>query len=142
DGDPGEVECTLSWIGTEVDEKTRTVQVRCVTDNPLIASATGEGEGQRRMRAHTFGTARIRVREERESVIVPSAAIQWDGANHLLFIPRTDGRSFAPRVVIPGISRDGYTEIVRGVGAGEAVVSAGSYALKSEIGREQAANRP
>ncbi|MGE5193462.1 MAG: efflux RND transporter periplasmic adaptor subunit, partial [Deltaproteobacteria bacterium] len=142
DGIPGEVECKLTWIGTEVDEKTRTVQVRGETDNPLVGSKSGPEGGQRLLRAHTFGTARIRVREERLTVMVPSSAIQWDGSRHLVFVPLPDGRSFQPRAVTLGISRDGQTEVVHGIAPGEAVVATGSYVLKSEIGREQTASGP
>ena len=41
-----------------------------------------------------------------------------------------------------GVSREGQTEVVQGIAPGEAVVSAGSYVLKSEMGREQTATRP
>jgi len=142
DGVPGEMECKLTWIGTEVDEKTRTVQVRGETDNPLVGSTPAGDGGQRLLRAHTFGTARIRVREERRTVMVPSSAIQWDGARHLVFVPLADGRSFQPRAVTLGISRDGQTEIVHGVGPDESVVATGSYVLKSEVGREQTSAQP
>jgi cobalt-zinc-cadmium efflux system membrane fusion protein len=140
DGVPGELECILTWIGTEVDEKTRTVQVRAVTDNPLVASPSQGRAGQRLLRAHTFGTARIRVREERRAVVVPGSAVQWNGTNHVVFIPQTDGKSFLARVVTPGVSRDGTTEIVRGIQRGEMVVAAGSHLLKSEMGRQQTAD--
>jgi cobalt-zinc-cadmium efflux system membrane fusion protein len=139
DGVAGELECTLTWIGTEVDEKTRTVQVRAVTENPLVASPSRGREGQRLLRAHTFGTARIRVREERRAVVVPGSAVQWNGANHVVFVPQSDGKSFLARVVTPGVSRDGSTEIVSGIEPGEMVVAAGSHLLKSEMGRQQTA---
>jgi cobalt-zinc-cadmium efflux system membrane fusion protein len=142
DGIPGEVECKLTWIGTEVDEKTRTVQVRGETDNPLVGTKTEAEGGQRLLRTHTFGTAGIRVREDRRTVMVPSSAIQWDGRQHLVFVPLPDGRSFQPRAVTLGVSREGQTEVVQGIAPGEPVVSAGSYVLKSEMGREQAAARP
>jgi len=136
DGVPGEVLCNIAWIGTQVDEKTRTVPVRGETDNPVTGSAAGAIEGPRRLRAHMFGTARIRVRDERRAVMVPNSAVQWDGTRHLVFIPRADGRSFEPRAVDLGTSRGGQTEVVEGIAAGEPVVSAGSYVLKSELGRQ------
>jgi len=119
DGMPGEVISRLSWIATEVDEKTRTVLVRAEADNPWIESAPGEHDGQRLLRAHTFGTARIRVRDERRTVVVPDSAIQSDGGRFLVFVPLSDGRSFQPRAVVPGITREHHTEIVRGLEAGE-----------------------
>jgi cobalt-zinc-cadmium efflux system membrane fusion protein len=139
DGAAGELESTVSWIGTEVDEKTRTVQVRAIAGNPIVPSPTGTGDGQRLLRANTFGTARIRVRENRSTVVVPHSAIQWDGERHMVFVPLPDGCSFALRTVIPGATHDKYTEIVSGIAADEFVVSLGSYVLKSELGRGQTA---
>jgi multidrug efflux pump subunit AcrA (membrane-fusion protein) len=73
-------------------------------------------------------------------VVVPGSAVQWNGTNHVVFIPQTDGKSFLARVVTPGVSRDGTTEIVRGIQRGEMVVAAGSHLLKSEMGRQQTAD--
>lgn len=139
DGIPGDVESRLSWIATEVDEKTRTVQVRAEAENPRLASITGGHDGQRLLRAHTFGTGRIRVRDERRTIVVPSNAIQAYRGNYLVFVPQPDGRSFQPRSVIPGVARDDHTEIIRGVRAGELVVTTGSYVLKAEAERIQGA---
>ena len=36
-GMPGEIPSTLTWIGTEIDPKTRTVQARAEVANPLLA---------------------------------------------------------------------------------------------------------
>jgi cobalt-zinc-cadmium efflux system membrane fusion protein len=115
------------------------VQVRAEAENPWIESAPGEHDGQRLLRAHTFGTARIRVRDERRTVVVRSSAIQSDGGRFLVFVPLPDGRSFQPRAVVLGITHDHHTEVVRGLEAGEQVVTTGAYVLKAEIGREQAA---
>ncbi|MBS0260707.1 MAG: efflux RND transporter periplasmic adaptor subunit [Planctomycetes bacterium] len=139
DGIPGEVQSRLTWIATEVDEKTRTVQVRAEADNPLIDSHSGTQEGPRRLRAHTFGTARIRVRDERRMVVVPSSAIQSEGGLDLVFVPLPDGRSFQPHPVVIGNTRDNQTEIVRGLRSDARVVTLGSFILKSEMEREQLA---
>ncbi|HEY2250378.1 MAG TPA: efflux RND transporter periplasmic adaptor subunit [Planctomycetaceae bacterium] len=140
DGVPGDVSSRISWIATEVDVKTRTVQVRAETENPWVDSPSDEHSRQRLLRAHTFGTARIRVRDERRVVVVPNTAIQSDGGQYLVFVPRSDGRSFEPRLVVLGITRDDETEIVRGIRADERVVTSGSYVLKAEMGRQQAAS--
>jgi cobalt-zinc-cadmium efflux system membrane fusion protein len=91
------------------------------------------------LRANTFGTARIRVREERRTVVIPSSAVQWDGQRHLVFVPLPDDLSFQPRTVIVGATRDGQTEVISGISEGERVVSAGSHVLKSEVHRQQTA---
>jgi cobalt-zinc-cadmium efflux system membrane fusion protein len=70
---------------------------------------------------------------------VPTSAIQSDGGRYLVFVPQADGRSFEPRLVVLGVVRDDNTEIVHGIRDGERVVTSGSYVLKAEMGREQAA---
>ncbi|HLJ12741.1 MAG TPA: efflux RND transporter periplasmic adaptor subunit [Planctomycetaceae bacterium] len=134
----GEVHSRLSWIATEVDEKTRTVGVRAEVDNPPIETRDPRHEGQRLLRAHSFGTARIRVRDEGTAVVVPNGAVQTDGGRFVVFVPLADGRSFQPRLVAVGVRRDGLAEIVEGLGPGERVAVSGSYILKAEMGREQA----
>ena len=47
DGAPIEVQSQISWISTEVDERTRTVAVRAVVDNPLIEGEDPQYGGQR-----------------------------------------------------------------------------------------------
>jgi cobalt-zinc-cadmium efflux system membrane fusion protein len=134
DGLPGEVPSKLSWIGTEVDEKTRKVPVRAAIENrSLDGDETGYVTGQWLLRANMFGTGRIRIRERPTALVVPSTAVQWDGAHHLVFVPQGDGASFQPRRVRLGVTRDGYSEIRDGALLGEQVVSAGSYVLKSEL---------
>jgi cobalt-zinc-cadmium efflux system membrane fusion protein len=137
DGVPGDVHCKLTWISTEVDQKTRTVQVRAEVENPLI-EPTGGPEGQRRLRANTFGTGRIRVRLQPEAVVVPVNAVQWDGDVNVVFVPGEEGKAFVARQVRIGGTTDDYVEILDGINAGEQVVTSGSHLLKSELERRRA----
>ena len=111
----------IAWISTAVDEQTRTVRVRADVDNP---------EG--RLLAHTFGTARITIRETPVAVAVPSEAIQWEGCCHIVFVRLTDD-IFQTRKVKLGARASGYTEVPIGLLPGEVVATAGSHVLKSEI---------
>lgn len=111
----------VSWISTAVDEKTRTLGVRADLENP---------EG--RLRAHTFGTARITTRESPNAVAVPSEAIQWEGCCHVAFVRLTD-EVFQTRKVRLGARSGGFTEVLVGVVPGEVVATTGSHVLKSEI---------
>jgi membrane fusion protein, heavy metal efflux system len=130
----GEVESKLSWIATESDKRTRSVQVRAEVENPLVASVDADGNrGQWLLRANMFGSGRIRIREKPDALVVPSSAVQWDGVRHLVFSPDDDGTTFRPLAVQVGVVRDGYTEIRRGVALGQPIVTNGSYLLKSEL---------
>ncbi len=111
----------VSWISTAVDERTRTLQVRASLENP---------EG--RLRAHTFGTARITTRESPKAIAVPDDAIQWEGCCHVVFVRLTD-EVFGTRKVRLGARSGGFTEVLVGVAPGEVVATTGSHVLKSEI---------
>lgn len=147
DGVPGEVQTSISWISTEVDDKTRTVQVIAKVDNPLLVE-TGDLSGQRLLKANTFGIGRIRVRQSSTAVVVPSRAVQWDGRAHVVFVPKPDRsgsaadgkpvRSFEPCPVRPGTTADGFTEILEGLYCGDEIVVDGSHLLKSELARRVA----
>jgi cobalt-zinc-cadmium efflux system membrane fusion protein len=63
------------WISPSVDEKTRTVTVRAELDNK-----------DRRLRANTYGTGTVILREEEEAVVVPSGAVHWDGKCNVVFV--------------------------------------------------------
>jgi cobalt-zinc-cadmium efflux system membrane fusion protein len=133
DGMPRDVTSVVSWISTEVDRKTRTVQVRAVVDNPLLDDGPDATDGQRLLRANIFGTGRIQIKQHSEAIAVPRSAIHSTGGHKVVFIPRPDGRTFDPRLVETGISRGGYTEVVEGLAPGDEVVTKGSYTLKSDL---------
>lgn len=133
DGMPRDVTSVVSWIATEVDRKTRTVQVRAVVDNPLLDEGPDATDGQRLLRANIFGTGRIQINRRSDAITVPRSAIHSTGGHKLVFIPRPDGRTFDPRLVETGISRGGYTEVVAGLAPGDEVVTKGSYTLKSDL---------
>ncbi|HMF13926.1 MAG TPA: efflux RND transporter periplasmic adaptor subunit [Gemmataceae bacterium] len=118
----------ISWISTEADPKTRTLKVRATLDN---------GDG--RLRANTFGSGRVVLREESQAVVVPNSAVHWEGCCHVVFV--RDKRfleSGAPKVfhvrtVRLGANDDKQTEIIAGVLPGEIVATRGSGLLRSEL---------
>jgi cobalt-zinc-cadmium efflux system membrane fusion protein len=116
------------WVSTAVDRKTRTVQVRAELDNTAG-----------RLRDSTFGSGQVILRQEREAVVVPSGAVQWEGDCHVVFVRDKDylekgaPKVFHTRTVRPGASEGGNTEIIAGVLPGELVVTRGSALLRSEL---------
>jgi cobalt-zinc-cadmium efflux system membrane fusion protein len=123
-----EISGEVVWVSTAIDEKTRTVQVRADLPNP---------DGQ--LRAGTFGSGRIILREEPSAVVVPSESLQWEGDCHIVFVRDKDYASangykvFHTRTVRPGARTGAVTEIIAGVLPGEMVVSQGSGVLRSEL---------
>ena len=132
DGAPIEVHSQISWISTEVDERTRTVAVRAVVDNPLIEGEDPQYGGQRLLRANTFGKGRVRVREKPSALVVPNLAVQWDEGKYLVFVRIADD-TFEARPVELGTVTDKSTEIVAGLQPGDVIATTGSHVLKSEI---------
>ena len=127
--DDGElVEGKVSWISTAADQKTRTVQVRADLPNP---------DG--RLRNETFGTGKIVLREEPEAMVVPNAAVQWDGSCHIVFV--RDKRYFEKgglqvfhvRTVRLGAKTDNMTELIVGVLPGEVVATTGADVLRAQL---------
>ena len=111
----------ISWVSTEVNDRTRTVLARAVVDNP-----------NGNLRANVFGRARVTVREAPTAIAVPSDAVHWEGCCHVVFV-RVADQIFQPRKVVVGVRQRGYTEIRVGLGAGEVVAARGSHVLKSDL---------
>ena len=122
DADGGDaVSGRVTWISTAADERTRTVKVRADVENP-----------GGRLRANTFGTGRIIVRESPKATAVPTAAIHWEGCCHVVFVRLTE-EIFQTRKVQLGARRPPFTEVLAGVLPGELVATVGSHVLKSDL---------
>jgi cobalt-zinc-cadmium efflux system membrane fusion protein len=112
---------TLDWISAEVDERTRMVLARAEVRNP-----------ERLLRARMFGRATLVARQTRDAVIVPTGAVQQVGNNSFVFVRLSDDLYEARRVEL-GVPSESGVEVVAGLGAGENVVVARSYVLKSQL---------
>jgi len=122
DGLPGHsFEARLAWISASVDDRKRTVRARAEISNP---------DGL--LRANMFGQARIMLHDNEEVLTVSSEAVQTDGCCQLVFVKEGEAL-FRPRKVVLGAEDRGYVEIHRGLRLGEAVVTAGSFLMKTEI---------
>lgn len=128
---------TLTWVGTSIDPKTRTVQARCEVANPLRQPEAKPGQpndGLRVLRANLFGTARVLIARHGGAVVVPDTAVQRlpDGSP-VVFVGGADGTTFQARRVRLGLRRDGLTQVDGRVVPGDRVVTQGSFVLKSEL---------
>jgi len=117
----------IAWIGTAIDERSRTVPVRVALDRRDAG-----------LRAGLFGTGRVVLRES-EAVVVPGEAVHWEGCCHVVFVrDRRYGEPdaaalFHTRTVLPGVAMAGRVEILAGVLPGEVIATAGSGVLRSEL---------
>lgn len=130
DGSDEEYFSRITWISTEVDQATRTLQVRAEVDNiQTLPAATQAG-----LRAHTFGSGKIEIDRRGTAIVVPSQSVQWDGSRWVVFVPSGDV-AFTACEVQPGVREGNVVEIVGDPSGGtlERVVGAGSHVLKSQV---------
>ncbi len=84
----------ITWMGTEVNPLTRTTRVRAELANP---------DG--RLRANQFGTARIQVEPEHDTLVIPRAVlaggrpdpVRLRAAGRRPLLPTAEGRGPAHR---------------------------------------------
>jgi cobalt-zinc-cadmium efflux system membrane fusion protein len=118
---------TVENVGAVVDPKTRTTKVRVALDNPGV------------LKPGMFATVRLEgtsSREERHGLFAPAAAVQRMGAERVVFVARGDN-GFEPREVKVSRESGQWVEIEEGVSEGEVVVTSGSFALKSELQKDE-----
>lgn len=99
---------TLRFLGGAMREASRDLVVEAVVENT---------DGK--LRPGFFCDARILLREE-SAVAVPVDAVRSEGSRRKVFVIRD--QRISERLVETGVTRGGFTEIRRGVTAGEAVL--------------------
>jgi cobalt-zinc-cadmium efflux system membrane fusion protein len=128
DGSEHTASGNVTWISTDVDTQTRTVQVRGELPNP---------DG--RLRNETFGAGQVVLREEENAILVPGDAIHWEGCCHIAFVRDKDYfldnsfKVFHARSVRPGAKMGDKVEVIAGLLPGEVVVTKGSGILRAEL---------
>jgi cobalt-zinc-cadmium efflux system membrane fusion protein len=121
----------LDFLGGAIDEATRSVGVRATVRN------VGD-----KLRPGMFVKAQVEVprpqAEAKPIVAVPQSALQTLAGRTVVFVEEAPGR-FVRRAVETGHTFEGFTEILSGVKPGEAVVTEGSFVLKSEFAKAELA---
>ena len=116
---------TVSYVGSLLGEQTRTATVRVSLDNPQGAWRPG-----------LFVTARVTTDTRQTPVAVPESAIQTVEDQPNVFVRTDDG--FKAQAVQLGSRTADQVEITQGLAAGAQVATAGSFILKSELGKASA----
>ncbi|MBS1151470.1 MAG: putative cation efflux system protein czcB [Myxococcaceae bacterium] len=111
----------VGLISPVVDAQSRTVRVRVDLPNP-----------DRSLRAGTFFRAQLEVAAAHQALLVPREAVQRAQGRPLVFV-RKSNALFEPVSVELGAGNDQQVEIVRGLSAGDEVVTTGAFLLKTEI---------
>ena len=120
-----EVSGTVAYVGSLLGEQTRTATVRVSVPNPDDAWRPG-----------LFVSVQLATETFQAKVSVPQAAIQTVEDKPSVF-ERTE-HGFVIRHLELGVSENGYIEVRKGLEAGAQVATAGSFILKSELGKGSA----
>ena len=108
---PGrQFEGTIAYVGPAVRAESRALVVEAIVPNPKALLQPG-----------LFATARIELPAARPSVVIPAAAVKNEGGVFKLFVAGNDRSEM--RIVQVGREAGSSVEIVRGLSAGERVVS-------------------
>lgn len=111
----------IAWVADMVNPKTRRVTVRCAIPNP-----------SGRLKPDMYATVALGRGRPHPVVVLPAAAVQDIDGKAVVFVAGAGGR-FERRDVEVGAERRGTIEVRAGVRAGEPVVVAGAFLLKSEL---------
>ena len=119
----------ISYIGDVVDEKTRTVKARVTVDNSggllkpgMFATVTIDAKGS----------------QEERVIAVPQDAVLMDGAARYVFVQTAPDR-FKREDIRVGRTFGKRIEVTEGLKEGDAIVTKGSFVLKSELKKEELA---
>ena len=114
---------TLSLIGQEVEEKTRTLEVRIEVDN---------SDGM--LKPGMFADVEVVTNVLGNVLIIPDESLQTLDDQQVVFVVANPKHNeFTKRVVTVGREHAGQAEIIAGLEAGDTVVTKGSFVLKSEL---------
>ncbi len=110
----------ISYIYPTLDAQTRTVRARVVLPNPGLQLKPG-----------MYATIRITATSGTRVLTVPRAAVLSTGERSIVFVRDTSGH-LTPREVAVGGSNETRIEILRGLTAGETVVSSATFLVDAE----------
>lgn len=111
------------FLGNELDPQTRTVQVRCLINNP---------RGQ--LRPEMSATLKLDAGKPTEApaLVVPRDAVQEISGERVVFLALGEGK-FEKLIVQTGREQDGLLEILSGLQSGQRIVTRGAFFIKSEF---------
>jgi Cu(I)/Ag(I) efflux system membrane fusion protein len=110
----------IAYVYPTLDPQTRTVRVRVVLPN-----------GDLRLKPGMYATIRIAGNERTNVLTVPRSAVLATGERSIVFVRDSSG-TLTPREVSVGASNDDRVEILRGLAAGETVVSSATFLVDAE----------
>jgi len=118
----------LDYVAPSLDERTRTLPVRVVFDNPDAA-----------LRPGLFGTLSISPNDVGGATVaaVSTGAVQRLGGETVVFIPGDEEGKFRAVPVVTASHSGDLVRIQSGIQPGDRYVAGGAFVLKSELSRSE-----
>lgn len=110
-------------LAGRVDEKTRTLPVRCLVENSGGL-----------LRPEMFARVTILTGSLTSALVVPESAVRQAGAESHVYV--RNGNSFTRKAVVTGRTTGSSVEIIQGLEPGDSVVSEGVFVLEGERASE------
>jgi membrane fusion protein (multidrug efflux system) len=112
----------ISALNPGIDVGTRSIKVRATMHNP-----------KQILRPGMFADVRISLSDKREVLTVPDTVITYNPYGDSVFViePGKLGLTVKVKQVVTGETRSGRVEIIKGLNAGEKIVSAGQVKLRN-----------
>lgn len=109
----------ISYIAPALDPNTRTLQVRIVANNP-----------DEKLKKDMYVTATVQAAVIHNTMVVPDAAVLFNSENQPFIYVEVAPNQFGQRLVTLGERRNGHTQILSGLKAGEQIAADGSLFLQ------------
>lgn len=116
----------VAYVDPRIEPQSRTVQVRIEVRNPNGMLKLGMFVDV------NFGGAALATTGMQSVASVPRTAVQFIGAQQVVFVETAQPGVFAQRIVQVGPESNGFAPIYAGLNVGERVVTEGSFLLRSE----------
>lgn len=113
-----EYSAKISAIEPESDKLNHSFKVRAILDVPeeiVINSQT--------LKPGRFVKVRASINEGQKGILIPESAIEKSGNEAMVYIV-SDGMAIR-RVIIPGMTKDGFVEVLTGINEGDKVITKG-----------------
>jgi cobalt-zinc-cadmium efflux system membrane fusion protein len=122
---PDSFSARITALGAGLEQDTRTLQVRGVVD-----SRGG------RLKPGMLATVAVSGARQMEAALLPDDAVQPMQGKQYVFVAAPDGKGGAQitrREVEVGSRANGQVAVLRGVNAGDVIVTSGAFAVKAEF---------
>ena len=112
----------VATLGAALDPQARTLPARITLPN-----------GDNVLRSGMFVDVTMTSSLGRDAVVVPASAVQMIADKATVFLPDGEPDRFRAQEIQQGVTRQDWVEVRRGLRAGDAVVTQGSFELKAVL---------